>query len=102
MAYMLRFVQRFQPAQRDAFLTLERQFAALEQAVAEYPKGRRYIPYSGREPVNTLVWECEFPSFAEAQEALAFLEKDERHEELYRQQVGFFLEAYTEMYEVFD
>jgi len=99
MAYLLRFVQKFRPDQRDAFLELERKFIELEQATPEFPKGKRYTPYSGRESTNTLIWECEFATLADAQEALSFLEGDARHETLYRQQVPYFLEAYTEIYQ---
>jgi hypothetical protein len=102
MAYLLRFVQKFRPDQKDAFLELERKFIQLEQSEPEYPKGKRYMPYSGRESTNTLIWECEFATLATAQEALAFLEKDARHEGLYRKQVPYFLEAYTEIYESID
>lgn len=102
MAYKLRFVQRFQEGEREAFLRLERQFAALERENPAFPKGRRYLPYSGREPGNTLIWECEFPSLADAQAALDFLGGDPQHEALYAQQSVFFLEAYTEIYRTLD
>lgn len=99
MSFMLRFVQRFRPDQKEAFLNLEKQFIQLEQSVLEFPKGKRFIPYSGREATNTLIWQCEFETLAEAQNALVFLENDTRHEALYRQQVPFFLDAFTEIYE---
>ena len=76
MAYVLRFVQRFRPADERAFMALERQFAALERRKRGFPRGRRTRPYAGREPGNTLVWESEFPTLAEAQGALARLAGD--------------------------
>jgi hypothetical protein len=80
-------------------MALERKFIDLEQSAEEFAVGKRYTPYAGREAVNTLIWECEFATLADAQEALALLERDERHEALYRQQVPYFLDAYTEIYQ---
>lgn len=101
MTYLVRFVQRFRPESRVDFLQLEKQFIALEQNTPEFPKGKRYMPFSGREPSNTLVWECEFDSLEKATDALSFLENDQRHEQLYSKQVVYFLDAYTEIYESF-
>ena len=58
MAYVLRFVQRFRAGDEAAFMALEAQFAALERRKG-WPRGRRSRPFAGREPANTLVWECE-------------------------------------------
>lgn len=100
MAYVLRFVQRYRAADEKAFMALERQFAALERRKRGFPRGRRCRPYAGREPAHTLVWECEFPTLEGAQDALARLEADPDHARLLRRQVRFFLDAYTEIYEV--
>lgn len=54
----LRFVQRFREEHRDKFLTYEAQFAKLERENSDFPKGRRYLAVTGREPTNTLIWEC--------------------------------------------
>jgi hypothetical protein len=102
MAYVLRFVQRFRPADERAFMALERQFAALERRKATLPRGRRSRPYAGREPGNTLVWEAEFPSLAEAQGALERLSGDPDHARLLKRQLPFFLDAWTEIHEVLD
>ncbi len=102
MPYILRFVQRYRPADRAAFMELEKKFAAMEQRRADFPHGRRCQPYAGKEPTNTLVWECTFPTLAAAQDALAQIESDPEHAELYRQQVPYFFDAYTEIYEVLD
>lgn len=79
-------------------MQLERQFLELERTVPEFPKGRRYQPVSGREPSNTLVWECEFPTMEALLAALRFLEADPRHEKLFVKQSRYFLDAYTEIY----
>ncbi len=102
MPYILRFVQRYQPEQRAQFMELEAKFAALEQRRSDFPKGRRSQPYAGREPSNTLLWECEFPSLAEAQAALALIASDPEHETLFRQQVPYMRELYTEINEVLE
>jgi hypothetical protein len=98
MAFKLRFVQRFESRHREEFMQLEKKFVELEQSAPDFPKGRRYTPYCGREPLNTLIWECDFPTLEEAQSALSFLEQDERHTVLYREQVVYFLESYAEIY----
>jgi hypothetical protein len=102
MTFVLRFVQRFRPADEKAFLALEARFAALEQRRKGLPKGRRMRPYAGREPSNTLIWECAFPTLEGAREALDRLASDPEHERLLRRQIPFFLEAYTEIYEVLE
>jgi hypothetical protein len=99
--HVLRFVQRFRPASEKAFMALEARFAVLERK-KKLPRGRRSRPFAGREPVHTLVWECEFPSLAAAQEAVARMAADPDHEKLLRRQIPYFLDAYTEIYEVLD
>ena len=100
MAFILRFVQRYRPEDRAAFMEWEAKFVAMEQRRADLPKGRRSQPYAGRDPTCTLVWECEFPTLTAAQEALARLAADPEHEKLYRQQVPYMADAYTEIYEI--
>jgi hypothetical protein len=102
MAYVLRFVQHFRPVDRAVFMELEAQFVALEQRRADFPKGRRMQPYAARESTATLIWESEFPTLAKAQEALAKLEGDAEHEKLFREQVPYMTDAFTEIYEVLD
>ncbi|QHW34777.1 hypothetical protein GZH47_30925 [Paenibacillus rhizovicinus] len=102
MAFKLRLVQRFQAANRAEFLELEHQFAELERRHDDFPKGKRYLPFSGREPLNTLIWECEFETLAEVQQALAFFEGDHRHEELAKRQLPYFQDAHTEIYETLE
>lgn len=102
MTYKLRFVQEFKQYKEKEFMELEKRFIQLEREIKEFPIGKRYIPFIGREPANTLIWECEFPSFEEVQQALSFIEKDPRHEELYKIQVQYFTKSYTEIYKVVD
>lgn len=102
MAYVLRFVQRYRPADRPAFMALEARFAALEQRRNDFPKGRRLQPYAGRDTTSSLVWECTFDSLQKAQAALALLESDPEHGELYCLQSPLMTEAWTEIYEVLD
>ncbi|SFS69046.1 hypothetical protein [Paenibacillus sp. BC26] len=102
MKVKVRLVQRFQAASKAQFLTLERQFALLERENPAFPKGKRYLPYSGREAGNTLIWECEFESLEAANQALAFLEQDTSHEELAQQQLPYFQDAYTEIYRLLE
>ena len=101
MAYVLRFVQRFRAEDEAAFMALEAQFAALERHKG-WPRGRRSRPYAGREPVHTLVWECALPTLAAVNELVATLGRDADHARLLKRQIPFFLEAWTEVYEVLD
>jgi hypothetical protein len=102
MPYLLRFVQKFQESNQAGFLELEKKFIQLEKSAEEFPKGKRYLPYAGREPSNTLIWECEFPTLQAVQDALDLLNRDPRHASLYQQQVQFFVESYVEIYQTFD
>jgi hypothetical protein len=101
MAYVLRFIQRFRAENEAAFLALERQFAALERRKG-WPRGRRSRPFAGREPVHTLIWECELPTLAAVSDAVAVMGQDPDHARLLKRQLPFFLEAWTEVCEVLD
>ncbi len=101
MSYLLRFVQKYRPVDRQEFMRLEARFIALESS-GELPRGMRLQPYAGREAVNTLIWQCEFGSLVEAQEALAKIEAHPGHAELYALQVPLMLDTWTEIYEVLD
>ena len=100
MAYILRFVQRYLPAERSRFMELEAQFAELERRRPDWPKGRRSQPYAGREQTCTLVWECEFPTLAALEAALALMACDPEHERLFREAAPTMTDMYTEIYEV--
>ncbi len=102
MAFILRFVQRYRPADRARFMELEAQTAALERRRPDFPKGRRRQPLAGREQTCSLIWECEFPSLAAVQEALALLDADPEHARLFQEQAPYMAEAYTEVLETLD
>jgi hypothetical protein len=102
MSYKLRFVQHFKLGQAKEYLAIEKQFADLEQQHPEFPKGTRYMPVTGREPSNTLIWECDFETLEAAQNALAFLLNDTRHEALFETQSAFILDSFAEIYKPFD
>jgi hypothetical protein len=102
MAYMLRFVQQFNPADERVFMDLEKKFAALERQAEGFPRGRRYQPYSGREPRHTLVWQCEFSTLESLNQALARLAASEEHDRLFAEVAPTMINSYTEIYEVLD
>ena len=102
MSYKLRFVQTFKQEDAKEYLDLEKQFAEFEQRYPEVPKGKRYIPCTGRDASNTLIWECDFSSLEEAHKAQAFFLSDSRHEELFQQQSKYIIGTYTEIYRPFD
>ena len=102
MPFVLRFVQEFAVAERDAFMALEMRFAETERRQPDRPSGRRSQPYAGGLPTNTLIWEHEFSTLTEAQDALAMIEGDPEHEELFRQQAPFITRARTEIYQTLE
>lgn len=101
MAYLLRFVQRFRARDEAPFMALEARFAALERRKG-WPRGRRSRPFAGREPVHTLVWDCELDTLAEVDAALATMAADADHARLLKKQIPYFVEAWTEIYERLD
>ena len=102
MPFQLRFVQRFRPDRAEEFLELGKQFAALEKKMPGWPRGRRMRPFSGRDPVHTLIWECEFPTLQDAQAAVGTFDADPGHARLFALQSPAMLDAYTEIYEILD
>lgn len=102
MSYKLRFVQHFRQEHAKEYLELEKSFVELESKATDFPKGKRYIPVTGKEASNTLIWESDFETLKEAQDALALILTDNRHEELFQKQVPFILNTYTEIYRPFD
>lgn len=102
MAFMLRFVQGYAVGDRDAFLELEARFAEMERERPDWPQGRRMQPYAGAEPTNSIVWEAEFPTLADALGALDRIAADEEHEALFREQAPLMTTSRTEIYETLD
>jgi hypothetical protein len=99
MSFKLRFVQRFKQEYISEYLEMEKRFIEMEQKYPEFPRGKRYLPYTGREPSNTLIWECDFETLEAAQHALSFMMSDNRHEDLFQQQSKFILGTWTEIYQ---
>lgn len=60
----------------------------------------RYKVYSGREPNNTFIWERNFKPLPDARRTFDFLEKNKRHESLFKKQVTYFEDSYTEIYKI--
>ena len=102
MGYKLRFVQVFKQENAKEYLDIEKQFEAFEHDYPDSPKGKRYIPCSGRDASNTLIWECDFSTLEEAYKAQAFFLTDSRHEDLFQKQVKYITCTYTEIYRPFD
>ncbi|OGV65417.1 MAG: hypothetical protein A2498_13905 [Lentisphaerae bacterium RIFOXYC12_FULL_60_16] len=99
MSVTMRIIQQYDIRNEQAFLDLERKFAALEAARPDYPKGRRMKPLAGSMPTNTLIWQCEFPDLNAAHKALSFFAGDAAHEALFKRQLPFFESARVEFYE---
>lgn len=102
MGVVMRIIQRFDPAGEDEFMALERKFSDLEKNDSSFPKGIRMQPISSAEPVNTLIWQSEFPDMVSAVKALNFFEGDKEHEELYRKQVKMMNKIRVEFYKTLD
>ena len=100
MAYKLRFVQRIDQAKKNEFLAIEKEFIKFEQANPHMPQGTRYLPVSGKEPTNTLIWECSFDTLEKLTAQFQAIYNDPKHEELLQQQIPFMLDSYAEIYEV--
>ena len=58
----------------------------------------RFPGISAGEPVNTLIWECDFPNLEAAQRALDLFSGDGAHEELFRDQAPFINNVRIEFY----
>lgn len=98
----MRIIQQYDPAREEEFLALEKKFAGLEKERPGFPKGERLQPVSAGEPNNTLIWQCEFPDMNTAREALDFFSGDEKHEELFRQQVKYIKQVNIHFYRTLD
>ena len=102
MAYILRFTQQFQAAHHGEVIKLEAQFKELERRNPEFPQGRRYQPLASGEATHSLIWECEFPSLHDVEEALQKIEANAKHTELFAKQSPFFTGMRTEIFKVLD
>ena len=99
MAYKLRFVQAINQAKKNEFIAIEKEFIKLEQSNPGLPQGKRFLPVSGKNPTNTLIWECEFETLEELTAQLQAIYDNPIHEELLQKQIPFMLDSYIEIYE---
>ena len=97
--FKLQFVQEFSEAGRNEFLRLEKEFARLEQQEKDFPKGIRYVCYMGSLPVNTFIWESEFPTLEAAIKALTVIKLNDKHEDLFREQNRYFVKSYVNIFQ---
>src|ERR1035437_3395204 len=102
MSYILLFVQQYQPSAARAFFQLEAEFQEMERSSPQLPQGRRYQLLSEGEPTNTFVWECEFASLNDVQDALEKIADDPTHTALFEKQLPYIIEMRTEIYKVLD
>ena len=102
MQVTMRVMQRYKITEEKEFMRLEHLFAELERRRPDFPKGHRLKPIAATEPVNTLIWEGDFPSLDAARKALTFFENDAEHEVLLKQQLPFFEQVRVEFYERLD
>jgi hypothetical protein len=101
VAVMVRLIQQYHPGKKEEFHTLEKQFAELEQR-GILPRGERLVPISGREPANTIIWQCRFDSLCAAASALRQIDSSAEHTELASKQHPMFRKSWIEFYDVLD
>lgn len=102
MGIIMRIIQQFDPCQEQEFMALEQKFDELEKRRPDYPKGKRMQPISAGEPLNTLIWQYEFPDIDTAYKTLNFFNGDEEHEILFRKQVTCMKEVRVEFYKTLE
>lgn len=101
MAVVMRLIQQYDPKHKQDFHALEKQFAELEHR-GILPRGERFIPISGREPANTIVWQCRFESLSAAEIAIKKIDACDEHTELAKKQHPMFQQSWVEFYELLD
>jgi hypothetical protein len=101
MAVLLRLVQRFQHSKKAEFMDLEKQFTELEHR-GILPRGERFTPIAGREPANTVVWQCRFENLAAAEAAMKLFDSNPEHTALGKKQGPFFQDMWVELYQVLE
>lgn len=101
MVYKLRFVQKFKKANQALFLQIEKKFIELEKTEPGFPSGKRFLPVTGKEASNTLIWEAEFSSMEDVVSALHTIEDNTQHDELLAEQIEYMSDTYSEIYKQF-
>ena len=102
MGIIMRLIQQFDAFNETEFMILEKQFDDLEKRRPDFPKGKRMQPISAGEPVNTLIWQYEFPDIESAYKTLDFFNGDDEHEELFKQQSPLIKQVKIEFYKSLD
>ncbi|MBX2924623.1 MAG: hypothetical protein KF746_20645 [Chitinophagaceae bacterium] len=102
MSIVMRIIQQFDPCHEEAFMALEQDFARLEKSQPGLPEGKRMQVLSAGEPVNALIWQCEFPDMGTACKALDLFKENEAHEALFAQQAPFIRQVKIEFYKILD
>ncbi len=102
MSYILQFVQKYHPSAAEDFFKLEAEFKELERCCPEFPQGRRFQLLSQGQPTNTMVWEGEFASLDDVQNALKKLADDPTHTTLFERQLPYIVEMRTDIYLVLE
>lgn len=102
MSYILQFVQTYEPSAAEHFFKLEAEFKQLERCSPEFPQGRRFQLLSKGQPTNTMVWEGEFASLEDVENALKKLADDPTHTTLFQKQLPYIVEMHTEIYRVLE
>ena len=102
MGIVMRIIQQFDPGHEQEFMALEQKFDELEKSRPDYPKGGRMQPVSSIDPVNSLIWQYEFPDMETAYKTLDFFNGDQEHETLFRSQVRFMKTIRIEFYKTLD
>jgi len=98
---LMRLVQQYYPSHKLEFHELEKQFAELELR-GLLPRGERLVPIAGREPANTIVWQCRFDSLSAAESALKQIELSDEHTALAKKQHPMFQQSFVEFYGILD
>jgi len=102
MGIIMRIIQKFDAFNEKEFMALEKQFDDLEKKRSDYPHGKRMQPISAGEPVNTLIWQYEFPDIESAYKTLDFFSGDEEHEKLFELQSPLIKQVKIEFYKSLD
>ena len=102
MGIIMRLIQKFDAFNEKEFMALEKKFDDLEKKRPDYPKGKRMQPISAGEPVNTLIWQCEFPDIESAYKTLDFFSGDDEHEKLFELQSPLIKQVKIEFYKSLD
>lgn len=97
MAYRLRFVQHYNKKDSEAFLRLERKFMALEQEENSLVVAKRFMPITGKEPTNTLIWEADLPGMDDVVSLMSSIEQDSTHDKLLQEQIVYMTDYYVEI-----